>query len=170
MDDPIDARAISISAGRRTYVVVSVVAQGLHENYIEDMRARVRAARPGISDVVVSANHNESSPDTVGIYGGPAEAGTVGLNSGIDEYYMDFVVEQVAQAAKQAYLAMQPASLWVREFPVPAGQHIVGGYWVIPICLFLGLLVLVFNHRGTMKFLSWWRSRGVRNVRQTDAL
>ena len=50
------------------------------------------------------------------------------------------------------------------EFPAPAGQHIVGGYWVIPICLFLGLLVLVFNHRGTMKFLSWWRNRGVRNM------
>jgi hypothetical protein len=47
------------------------------------------------------------------------------------------------------------------QFPVPEGQHIVGGYWVIPICLFLGLVVLVFNHRGTMKFLSWWRSRGV---------
>ena len=47
------------------------------------------------------------------------------------------------------------------QFPVPPGEHIVGGYWVIPICLFLGLLVLVLNHRGTMKFLSWWRNRRV---------
>jgi hypothetical protein len=45
------------------------------------------------------------------------------------------------------------------QFPIPPGEHIVGGYWVVPICLFLGLLVLVLNHRGTMKFLSWWRNR-----------
>ena len=47
------------------------------------------------------------------------------------------------------------------QFPIPAGQHVVGGYWVIPICLFLGLLVLVLTHRATMKFLSWWRNRRV---------
>jgi len=47
------------------------------------------------------------------------------------------------------------------QFPIPPGEHVVGGYWVIPICLFLGLLVLVLNHRGTMKFLNWWRNRRV---------
>jgi hypothetical protein len=44
------------------------------------------------------------------------------------------------------------------QFPIPPNEHVVGGYWVIPICLFLGLLVLVVNHRGTVKFLHWWRS------------
>jgi hypothetical protein len=47
------------------------------------------------------------------------------------------------------------------QFPIPQNEHIVGGYWVIPICLFLGLLVLVVNHRCTVKFLHWWRSRRV---------
>jgi hypothetical protein len=47
------------------------------------------------------------------------------------------------------------------QFPIPPNEHIVAGYWVIPICLFLGLLVLVVNHRGTVKFLHWWRSRRV---------
>jgi len=45
------------------------------------------------------------------------------------------------------------------QFPIPPNEHVVGGYWVIPICLFLGLLVLVVNHRGTVRFLRWWRSR-----------
>ena len=122
VDDPIDARAISISAGRRTYVVVSVVAQGLHENYIEDMRARARTARPGISDVIVSANHNESSPDTVGIYGGPeAPELSAGLNSGIDDYYMDDLDQRVADAAVAAYDRRRPATLYARQFPLPAG-------------------------------------------------
>lgn len=44
-------------------------------------------------------------------------------------------------------------------FPAPAGEHLVGGYWVIPIALFAGLAVLVLNHRATKKFLVWWRAR-----------
>ena len=69
--DPIDARAIALSDGSHTVVIVSVVAQGLFENYVSQMRSEAQAMRPGIDDVVVSANHNESSPDTIGIYGAP---------------------------------------------------------------------------------------------------
>jgi hypothetical protein len=47
------------------------------------------------------------------------------------------------------------------QFPIPPNEHVVGGYWVIPICLFLGLLVLVLTHRGTMRFLQWWRGHRV---------
>lgn len=46
-------------------------------------------------------------------------------------------------------------------FPAPAGEHVVGGYWVIPVALTMGLGVLVLNHRGTKRFLSWWRNRRV---------
>ena len=56
-----------------------------------------------IDEMVVSSNHNESSPDTVGIYGAPPDpTGTFGLNSGIDEYYMDWLDEQIANAAVEA--------------------------------------------------------------------
>lgn len=44
-------------------------------------------------------------------------------------------------------------------FPGPAGAEVVGGYWVIPICLGAGLGVLVATHRGAQRFLSWWRGR-----------
>src|SRR5206468_7130589 len=81
--DPIDARAIALSDGRRTVVVVSVVAQGIHETYTHRMRDRAKALRPGIDELIVSSNHNESSPDTVGIYGAPSVADTAGARSGI---------------------------------------------------------------------------------------
>src|SRR4029077_9721074 len=98
---------------------------GIHENYTHEMRDRARVLTGDSQlETFVSANHNESSPDTVGIYGGPAEAGVSVLNSGIDEYYMDFVVEQVAQAAKQAVDGLRPATLWVREFTIPAGLDV----------------------------------------------
>ncbi len=47
------------------------------------------------------------------------------------------------------------------QFPAPPGEHVVGGYSVIPISLFAGLLILVVTYRCTRGFLAWWRNRGV---------
>lgn len=38
-------------------------------------------------------------------------------------------------------------------------EHMVGGYWVIPIFLIAGLGLLLLTHRGARKFLGWWRRR-----------
>jgi len=114
----LDARAVAISDGSHTDVIVSVSAQGIHANYDDAAIAQAKSARPGqIDNMVVSANHNESSPDTVGIYGAPADpTGVVGLNSGIDEYYMAFLEKQVAQAADDAVGNLAPASLSTTSF------------------------------------------------------
>jgi hypothetical protein len=40
-----------------------------------------------------------------------------------------------------------------------AGEHLAGGYWVIPIFLAVGCVLLFFSHRGARKFLGWWRRR-----------
>lgn len=123
--DPIDARAIALSSGGKTVVVVSVVAQGLFQNYTQTMRELAMAERPGITGMIVSANHNESSPDTIGIYGAPADpTGTFGVHSGIDDYYMTWLERRVADAAVQAYDALRPATLWARQFPLPAGVRV----------------------------------------------
>jgi len=45
------------------------------------------------------------------------------------------------------------------NFSGPAGAEVLGGYWVIPICLAAGLGILVATHRGARTFLSWWRGR-----------
>ncbi len=47
------------------------------------------------------------------------------------------------------------------QFPVPPGEHMVGGYWIVPIALSLGLAILVLTYRGARRFLAWWRSRRV---------
>ncbi len=46
-------------------------------------------------------------------------------------------------------------------FPVPAGSEVRGGYWVIPIALALGLSILAATHRGSCRFLAWWRERRI---------
>src|SRR5439155_10382131 len=110
LHDPIDARAIAVTGDNgQTIALVSVVAQGIFENYIAEARAKAEAlaaqvphqASCGhIDEMVVSSNHNESSPDTVGIYGAPPDpSGNFPLNSGIDEYYMDWLDDQIASAA-----------------------------------------------------------------------
>jgi hypothetical protein len=70
-------------------------------------------------------------------------------------------------------IAPDNVGIWVRDggtgfpwrlgalFPAPEGHHVVGGYWVVPISLVLGLGILVLNHRGTKRFLTWWRNRRV---------
>ena len=101
MHDPITARAFAIRSQGKTAVVVSVVAQGLFNTYIDRAVRAGEAAQPGDHRHGRSANHNESSPDTVGIYGGPATPRDrcPACTTGIDDYYMDFLVERIAQAA-----------------------------------------------------------------------
>jgi hypothetical protein len=131
--DPIDARAVAFSDGARTVVLMSVVSQGIFNAYqpddslgTKDMRKRAKALRPGITDVVVSSNHNESSPDPIGIYGAPDAGGNLpsGANSGIDDYYMDWLADRVAEAAAKAYDNRQPATLWARKFPTPSNLYV----------------------------------------------
>jgi uncharacterized membrane protein len=45
------------------------------------------------------------------------------------------------------------------QFPAPVGAEVWGGYWVIPICLALGLAILVITHRCARRFLAWWGRR-----------
>jgi hypothetical protein len=122
--DDIDARAVAIGDGAKTYVYVSVVAQGLFENYTRQMRGdAIALSKTGghkpIDDVVVSANHNESSPDTVGIYGGPNVGDVSGGNSGINDYYMRYLRGRVASAAVAAADRAEPATLRAHQFTLP---------------------------------------------------
>jgi len=122
--DHLYARAFAVAHGSRSVVVASVTAQGLFKNYVDDMRAQALAQRPQISGIVVSANHNESSPDTVGIYGAPSLDGAAGGRSGIDDYYMDFLDKQVAHAVVSAYDDLHAGSLNVGETVVPSALSI----------------------------------------------
>ncbi|HEX8075516.1 MAG TPA: hypothetical protein VF545_11105 [Thermoleophilaceae bacterium] len=130
--DPIDARAVAFSDGTNTYVVASVASQGLFdEPYIAEMRDRAQSmtrktGSPGITDMVVSANHNEGSPDSIGIYGGPqpSEELPAGARSGIDEYYMTWLDGRVAQVAADAYHGLKPATLWARQLPLPSDLQV----------------------------------------------
>ena len=44
-------------------------------------------------------------------------------------------------------------------FPAPTDAALVGGYWVIPISLVIGLLSLLATHRGARALVRRWRER-----------
>ncbi|MEA2168150.1 MAG: hypothetical protein QOF76_1450 [Solirubrobacteraceae bacterium] len=125
--DPLTARAFAVQSGGRTVVVVSVAAQGLFNTYIDRMITKARAATPTITDMVVAADHNESSPDTIGIYGGPVVPNPVQnlpAASGIDDYYMSFLVDRVSQAAGDAARNVRPATLHAAQVGLPANVSV----------------------------------------------
>jgi hypothetical protein len=41
----------------------------------------------------------------------------------------------------------------------PPGVEIVGGLWVVPFSLIVGMLILLVTHRGTRALLGWFRRR-----------
>jgi uncharacterized membrane protein len=45
------------------------------------------------------------------------------------------------------------------EFPAPPGVAPLGGYWIVPICLFVGLLLLVASHRAARRWAARLRDR-----------
>jgi hypothetical protein len=48
-----------------------------------------------------------------------------------------------------------PVAIGAR-FPAP-DEPVLGGYWIIPLCLAAGLGLFVGTHRAARKFLGWWR-------------
>src|SRR5262249_39651949 len=43
------------------------------------------------------------------------------------------------------------------QFPGPGSP--IGGYWIIPISLVLGLALVRLTHRGAIRYLHWWRTK-----------
>ncbi len=127
--DPLEVRAFAISDGNHRPVVYASVDQiGIFDYYTEAARADLIDTYKVNADLVVSADHNESSPDSIGLYGAYAEFEGIGIRSGIDEYYMRFLEDRIARAAADAVHNMQPANLYALQVegklpPGASGDH-----------------------------------------------
>ena len=49
-------------------------------------------------------------------------------------------------------------------------EHMVGGYWIMPICFAAGFLLLFLSHTGARTFLGWWRRRHPSTISVRPAL
>ena len=114
--DDLEVRAVAISDGKNTPIVYASVGQiGVFDFYTDDARSRLKNTYHVNADLVVSANHNESSPDSIGLYGALNTPLGVGVRSGIDEYYMSYLDDKIAHAAADAVKAVKPATLYANQ-------------------------------------------------------
>ncbi len=123
--DPIQVRAVAISDGRhQPLVYASVDVIGLFDYYDQQVQDDLRQDFHVQASLVISADHNESSPDTIGLYGALGTPLGVGVRSGIDEFYMSFLEYRIAQAAAAAVHHLRPAELFANqvEGAIPDGQ------------------------------------------------
>jgi hypothetical protein len=123
--DPIQVRAVAISDGHHLPLVyASVDTIGIFDFYDQQARYDLRHDFHVRANLVISADHNESSPDTIGLYGALNTPLGVGVRSGIDEFYMRFLEYRVAQAAAAAVRHLRPAELFANQIEghIPGGQ------------------------------------------------
>lgn len=108
--DHLYARCLALSAAGQTVVLCGVDSIGLFSDDVEQIRAAVKKhfaagkkAPTGDLNVVVASTHDHEAPDTMGLWG-PAQG-----QSGINDSYNSFVVEQAAKAAAEAVRDLRPA-------------------------------------------------------------
>jgi hypothetical protein len=112
-DDP-GARAMVISNGSKTVGIEVVDQEGFFNTYADRIRAQVLRDGYHLDSIQISATHDESAPDTLGLGGvSPATSGT-------NEYFVDFLVRRSALAIENAYNSMRPATISYAQASEPA--------------------------------------------------
>lgn len=112
--DPVTARALVVGNGKRTIAVEVVDQEGLFNVYQQQIRDRVAADGVHLSGIFISATHDESAPDSLGL-GGVTET-----TSGVNDYWVQYLIARSAQAIEEAYHAMRPATIRYTEALEPA--------------------------------------------------
>lgn len=112
--DQVTARAMVVSASGRTLAVEVVDQEGLFDVYQQQIRAKVAADGYRLNGIFISATHDESAPDSLGL------GGVTPTTSGVNDYWVRYMVTRSARAIEQAYRAMRPASIRYTEVLEPS--------------------------------------------------
>src|SRR5713101_1400644 len=103
--DPIWSRSIVVSNGQKTISITVADQEGVFKEIWDLVRQKVRADGVVLDEMFMSSTHDESAPDTIGI-GGPSD-----VVSGVDPFYVEFMIAQTAAGIEQAAASMRPATI-----------------------------------------------------------
>jgi hypothetical protein len=112
--DSVGARAVVVSNGKQSIAVEVVDQEGLFDVYQQRIRAMVAASGVHLGGIFISATHDESAPDSLGL-GGISET-----TSGVNNYWVNYLVKQSALAIEQAYHKLRPAKIRYTEVLEPS--------------------------------------------------
>ena len=108
--DPVSARAIVVANGTRTIALEVLDHEGAFNVYLQAIRGLVAQRLPSgatlnANNIFISSTHDESAPDSIGLYGvNPA-------TSSVNPYWVAYMEQQAALAITRAYAAMQPVTI-----------------------------------------------------------
>jgi len=117
--DPVTARAIVVANGTRTIALEVLDHEGAFNVYLQAIRGLVAQRLPSgatlnANNIFISSTHDESAPDSIGLYGvNPA-------TSSVNPYWVAYMEQQAALAITRAYAAMQPVTISYGEAIEPA--------------------------------------------------
>lgn len=97
--DPLFARAVVLKHGDQKVALVSVDLIGLQLPTVRKIRERL----PGYQHVTVASTHNHEGPDVIGIWG------RTPFHRGVDDEYLNKVIDAVVAAVEAADKAAVPA-------------------------------------------------------------
>jgi len=104
--DPITARTIVVGNKTRRISITVADNEGVFREIWDLVRQKVRADGGfGLDAMFMSSTHDESAPDTIGITG-PDQT-----TSGVDPFYVEFMVAQIALGIEQAAQHLVPATI-----------------------------------------------------------
>jgi hypothetical protein len=104
--DPITARTVVIANGSRKIAITVADNEGVFREIWDLVRQKVQTDGGfGLDEMFMSSTHDESAPDTIGITG-PSQ--TV---SGVDPFYVEFLVAQTAHGIEDAAQHLTPATI-----------------------------------------------------------
>jgi hypothetical protein len=118
--DPVTSRALVVGNGSRRIAVEVTDQEGLFNVFAAAIRDKVNADLaakhlPPLDGIFISATHDESAPDSLGL--GGIDATTSGTN---DYWLYDWFIPKSAQAIEDAYAAQRPAHIHFAEAIEPA--------------------------------------------------
>src|SRR2546427_4766431 len=99
-------RTIVVGNGTTTIAVTVADQEGVFKEIWDLVRQKVRSDGGfGLDEMFMSSTHDESAPDTIGI-GGPSD-----VVSGVDPFYVEFMIAQAARSIEQAAQNARPATI-----------------------------------------------------------
>jgi len=101
--DPLEADALVVANGSKRIAIVTADNEGVFKEIWDEVRAKVAADGVRLDAVFPSSTHDESAPDTIGITG-PTQT-----TSGVDPFYVEFLVGRISSAIEKAAADVQPA-------------------------------------------------------------
>ena len=134
--DPVGVHAVVFDVGGARVAVVSVDSIGAFDSTFQQIRDEVAKVDPDIApnDIFFSSTHDESAPDPIGLWGPDLSHEPAPVNqangalptsvaSGVDNFYMDYLVHKAVAAIVTADRRVAPAVLKVVTARMPSNAQ-----------------------------------------------